>query len=44
MQAVLFAFVCAASGRVFLLDDFEGIVEKILFVMGINLKLKPSRC
>merc|ERR1719205_415672 len=22
--AVLFAFVCAASGRVFLLDDFEG--------------------
>merc|ERR1712026_523617 len=29
--AVLFAFVCAASGRVFLLDDFEG-AEPVLRV------------
>ena len=28
-QAVLFAFVCAASGRVFLLDDFEGTLKEM---------------
>ena len=28
-QAVLFAFVCAASGRVFLLDDLEGTLKEM---------------
>merc|ERR1719242_328540 len=38
--AVLFAFVCAASGRVFLLDDFEG-AEPFLRVGGTLLDTLP---